>query len=161
MWRDYLPAELKELAPYIEEGEEHDWIVFEGKRRPVRMIANTAGREGKDYKMFAKRSEMRAVWRPKVRLEDMDKDGMDAAVLFGGGPLGTANQDLYIASFEAYNRWLWDYCGEDRRRLVPMRDVDETVGMLKELAKMGFRNINIPAFPQAKEGMQWFQRPVP
>ena len=43
MWRDYLPAHLRELAPYIEEGEEHDWIVFEGSRRPVRMISNLAG----------------------------------------------------------------------------------------------------------------------
>lgn len=156
MWRDYLPSSLSELAPYVEEGDEHDWIVFEGNRRPVRMISNQAGKKGKDYKMFGKRSEMRPVWRPEIRLEDMNQDGMDAAVLFGGGPLGTANPDLYIASFEAYNRWLWDFCAEDRRRLVPvgyvpMRDVDETVGMLKALANMGFRTVNIPAFPQAKD----------
>ena len=154
MWKDYLPAHLRDLAPYVEEGEEHDWIVFEGNRRPVRMISNQAGREGKDYKMFGKRSEMRPVWRPEVRLEDMDTDGMDAAVLFGGGPLGTANPDLFIASFDAYNRWVWDFAGEDRSRLVPvgyvpMRDVEETVGMIKDLAKLGFRSINIPAFPQS------------
>lgn len=159
MWRDYLPENLRDLAPYIEEGDEHDWIVFEGNKRPVRLIANMAGKEGKDYKMFGKRSEMRQVWLPEVRLEDMDTDGMDAAVMFGGGPLGTRNQDLYIASFDAYNRWVWDYAGKDRKRLVPvgyvpMRDVDETLGMIKSLAKLGFKTINIPAFPQAKEGAQ-------
>lgn len=153
MWREYLPSHLRDLAPYIEEGDEHDWVVFEGNRRPVKMISNQAGREGKDYKMFGKREEMRPVWRPEVRLEDMDTDGMDAAVLFGGGPLGTKNPDLYIASFDAYNRWVWDFAGEDRKRLapvgyVPMRDVDETIGMLKELAKLGFHTVNIPAFPQ-------------
>ena len=64
MWSEYLPAGLRDLAPRIENGEEHDWIVFEGKRRPVMMISNQAGREGKDYKMYGRRSEMRPVWRP-------------------------------------------------------------------------------------------------
>lgn len=158
MWQEYLPAHLRALAPYIEEGEEHDWIVFEGNKRPVKMINNQAGKAGKEYKMFGKRSEQRPVWRPEVRLEDMDTDGIDAAVLFGGGPLGTSNPELYIASFDAYNRWLWDFCGEDRNRLVPvgylsMRDVDESLKMLRDLAKLGFRNANIPAFPQSSDGI--------
>jgi len=152
MWKDYLPASLSDKAPYIENGDEHDWIVFEGKKRPVMMISNQAGRKGEDYKMVGRRSEMRPVWLPETRLEDMTTDGMDSAVLFGGGPLGTADPDLYIASFDAYNRWVWDFAGADRKRLVPvgyvpMRNVDETVGMLKELAKLGFHTINIPAFP--------------
>jgi len=158
MWQEYLPAHLRELAPYIEHGEEHDWIVFEGKRRPVMMLSNLAGREGKDYKMFGRRSEMRPVWLPETRLEDMTADGMDAAVLFGGGPLGTTNAELYIASFDAYNRWVWDFCGQDRKRLapvgyVPMRDVDETIAILRRLVDMGFRAVNIPAFPQAADGV--------
>jgi predicted TIM-barrel fold metal-dependent hydrolase len=158
MWAEYLPPHLRELAPVIEAGEENDWIVFEGKRRPIMLITNQAGRQGKDFKMVGRRSDMRPVWLPEVRLADMDTDGMDAAVLFGGGPLGTANTELYIASFEAYNRWLWDFCAVDRRRLVPvgyvpMRDAEETVGMLRRLAKMGFRSVNIPAFPQAADGI--------
>jgi len=31
--------------------------------------------------------------------------------------LGTADNDLYIASFEAYNRWLADFCKYDSKRL--------------------------------------------
>jgi predicted TIM-barrel fold metal-dependent hydrolase len=158
MWREYLPANLRDLGPHIEEGEEHDWIVFEGKRRPLRMISNQAGRAGKDFKMFGKRSDMRAAWLPQQRLADMDTDGIEAAVLFGGGPLGTANSELYIASFEAYNRWLHDFCGADRKRLVgvaylPMRAVEETRTLLRQAAKLGFRTVNIPAFPQAADGI--------
>jgi predicted TIM-barrel fold metal-dependent hydrolase len=155
MWQEYLPAGLRELAPYIENGEENDWIVFEGKKRPVMMISNQAGRTGKDFKMVGRRSEMRPVWLPETRLADMDQDGIDAAVLFGGGPLGTFNLDLYLASFDAYNRWLWDFCAADRRRLVPvayvpMRDVDETIRFVRDAAKMGFRSVNLPAFPMAR-----------
>jgi len=158
MWREYLPANLRGLGPQIEEGEEHDWIVFEGKRRPLRMISNQAGRAGKDFKMFGKQSEMRAAWLPQQRLADMDTDGIEAAVMFGGGPLGTANSELYIASFEAYNRWLWDFCSVDRKRLVgvaylPMRTVEETLKLLRQAAKLGFRTINIPAFPQSADGI--------
>jgi len=153
MWKDYLPEHLRHLAPVIEEGDEHDWIVFEGARRPLKMINNQAGREGKDYKMFGKMSEMRAVWDPVTRLADMDTDCIDAAVLFGGGPLGTTNPDLYIPSFESYNRWVWDFSSADRNRLVPvgylpMRDVNETITLLRLLAKLGF-----PAFPQSSDGM--------
>jgi predicted TIM-barrel fold metal-dependent hydrolase len=157
MWADYLPAHLRELAPRFEAGEEHDWIVFEGKRRPVMLISNQAGRTGKEFKMVGRRADMRPVWLPETRLADMDQDGMDAAVLFGGGPLGTANTELYMASFDAYNRWLWDFCGTDRKRLIPVgylptRDPTETIGMIRALAKMGFRSVNIPAFPQAPDG---------
>jgi predicted TIM-barrel fold metal-dependent hydrolase len=158
MWKEYLPEHLRELAPYIEEGEAHDWICFEGERRPLRMISNQAGRAGKDFKMFGKRSEQRAVWLPEQRLADMNTDGVGAAVLFGGGPLGTRNKELYIASFEAYNRWLAEFCTTDPKRLVgvaylPMRDLDETLGLLRKAAALGLRSVNIPAFPQSSDGI--------
>jgi predicted TIM-barrel fold metal-dependent hydrolase len=158
-WREYLPAHLRELAPVIEEGEDCDWIVFEGKRRKLNLSGAQAGRKGQDFKMEGKRSDMRVGgWMPAARIADMDEDGMDASVLFGGGPLGTANSELYIESFHAYNRWLADFCAYDRRRLIgvaylPMRDVDETIGMMRAAAKLGFRSVNIPAFPQASDGI--------
>jgi predicted TIM-barrel fold metal-dependent hydrolase len=34
---------------------------------------------------------------------------------------------------------------------MPMRDVDQTIGMIKEAAALGFTAINIPAFPQSSE----------
>jgi predicted TIM-barrel fold metal-dependent hydrolase len=156
MWAEYLPAALRTLAPRVEEGDECDFIVFEGNRRPVKMINNQAGRAGKDFKMFGKLSEQRAVWEPATRLADMDTDGIDAAIMFGGGPLGTTNNDLYIASFEAYSRWVMDFASAAPERLVPigyvpMRDVDEAIEHVARLAKMGFKAINIPAFPQNKD----------
>ncbi len=158
MWREYLPAHLRQLAPYIEEGDEHDWIIFEGKKRPLRMINNQAGRTGKDFKMTGKLSELRIAWQPQARLDDMDHDGIEAAVIYGGGPLGTTNSELYIASFEAYNRWLQDFCAADRKRFagvayLPMRDIDETLLLLRQAVKRGYRNVNIPAFPQSSDGI--------
>ncbi|MFC3172767.1 amidohydrolase family protein [Novosphingobium bradum] len=159
MWVDYLPARFKDMAPRIEEGEENDWVVFEGKRRPLMMINNQAGRTGKNFKMLGKLSDLRESRTPASRLAEMDIDGMNAAVLFGGGPLGTMNTELYIESFRAYNRWLADFCSADPRRLsgvayMPMRDLDETIGLIREAAALGFRTINIPAFPQSADAVR-------
>jgi predicted TIM-barrel fold metal-dependent hydrolase len=154
MWKDYLPNALKDRAPVIEHGEDCDYVVFEGNRRPVLMVNNQAGREGKDFKMLkGRQSDKRNTYDPVKRLADMDLDGIDAAILFGGGPLGTFDNELYIASYEAYNRWVMDWASNAPHRLfpvgyVPMRDIDETIDHVKRLAKLGFRAINMPAFPQ-------------
>ena len=158
MWADYLPAGFRELAPKIEHGEDCDYIVFEGRRRKLNLISAQGGREGKDFKMHGRASDARAGgWMPKARLDDMDTDGIDAAVLFGGGPLGTANHELHMASFEAYNRWLADFCAHAPSRFVgvgyvPMQDVDVTVRMIRDCVKWGLKAINIPAFPMAPVG---------
>jgi len=158
-WAEYLPAHLRELAPTIEHDVDCDWIVFEGKRRKLNLSGAQAGRKAEDFKKEGKVSDMRVGgWMPGARIADMDEDGMDVAVLFGGGPLGTSNSELYIESFRAYNRWLADFCAYDRKRLVgvaylPMRDVDETVALLREAAALGYCSVNIPAFPQASDGV--------
>ena len=160
-WRDYLPERLRSLAPSIEIGgpeDDCDFIVFEGKKRPIMMINNQAGRDGKNFKMKGRLSDLRDTTSPEKRLADMDLDGMNASILFGGGPLGTSNSELFIESYRSYYRWLADFCSTDRKRLIgvaymPMRDIDETIGMIKEAAKLGFRSINLPAFPQAADGI--------
>ncbi|MCB2060866.1 MAG: amidohydrolase family protein [Novosphingobium sp.] len=153
MWKDYLPANLKDRAPQIVSEDDGDYIVFEGNKRPFMMINNQAGREGKNFKMKGRVSDVRKIWDPETRLGDMDADGMDYALLFGGGPLGSFDNELYIASYEAYSNWVMDFCSAAPDRLfpvgyVPMRDIDETIGHVKRLAKMGFRALNLPAFPQ-------------
>ena len=157
-WVNYLPQRFHHVAPKVEEGEDCDYLILDGERRPIRMITNQAGRAHKDFKMTGKRSDMRPVWVPEQRIADMDQDGVDTAVLFGNGTQGTLNTDLYFASFSAYNRWAWDYCGVDRKRLqpvafLPMRDIDETIGVMREAAKLGFMAANIPAYPQAPDGV--------
>lgn len=156
MWADYLPEAFRELAPQIEHGDDCDYVVFEGRRRKLNLISAQGGREGKDFKMHGRASDAReGGWMPKARLDDMDADGIDTAVLFGGGPLGTANHELHMASFEAYNRWLADFCAHAPSRFagvgyVPMHDVDVAIRMMRNCVKWGLKTVNIPAFPMSQ-----------
>jgi predicted TIM-barrel fold metal-dependent hydrolase len=157
-WREYLPAHLRELGPKIEEGSEHDWVVFEGRRRPLNLLANMGGREGKDFKATGKVADLRQTCTPAARLADMDADGVEAAAMFGGGPLGTLNTELFIESFRAYNRYVADFCAYAPRRLagiayLPLRDVEETIRLLREAVRLGLRSVNLPAYPQAPDGV--------
>ncbi|MET0371316.1 MAG: amidohydrolase family protein [Sphingobium sp.] len=162
-WADYLPADLRALAPRIEpgeEGEDCDYVVFEGRRKKLNLIGAQAGRKGKDFKITGKASDARSGgWMPAARLDDMDTDGIEAQVLFGGGPLGTANSELFKASFHAYNRWLADFCSYAPSRLggvgyVPMQDVDESIAMMRDFAARGLKAVNIPAFPMTAKSVE-------
>jgi len=153
-WKDYLPAKFRDQAPQVEHTPDGDFIVFEGRRKKMTVIVAVGGLKPEDYKMDASMKDMRpANWDPAARIADMDVDGVDAAIMYGGGPLGTGDPELYIESYRAYNRYVKDWCDHNRARLcpvgyVPMRDVAESVGFVKELAGMGFTTINMPAFPQ-------------
>ena len=155
MWREYLSPSFRELAPVIESDGEFDYIVFEGQRRPVNLMQSQAGRKFDQYKNAGKLSDMRVGgWMPAQRLVDMDRDGIDKAVIFGGGPLQTGDLDLYMDSFDAFNRWQSDFCAATSGRLyaaafLPMVDVQHTIGMMRAAKARGDVAVNLPAFPQS------------
>ena len=156
-WDDYLPAKLAGRGPKWEPagpGETHDWMVFEGVRKPLNLQSATSGQGKKFQTTGTKELLLAGNWEPAARLADMDRDGVQTAVLFGGGPLGTADNELYLASFDAYNRWLADFCSYNPKRLVgaaylPMQDIAASTAMVKDAAQRGLRAVNIPAFPQS------------
>ena len=61
-WHEYLPKHLRELAPRIEEGTEaegHDWLVFEGARKPLSSLSTTAGKKVEEYRRNGRLSDLR------------------------------------------------------------------------------------------------------
>jgi len=85
---------------------------------------------------------------PAARLHDMDAMGVDRALLFPSlfaehFPL-VENPDAAWALARAYNDWLYDFAGADRRRLLPvavlpMQAPSFAVRELERVAKRGFR----------------------
>lgn len=154
-WREYLSPQFRARAPSVESDGEFDYIVFEGERRQVNLMQSQAGRDFDQFKNAGKLSDMRVGgWMPFQRLADMDRDGIDKGVIFGGGPLQTGDLDLYMDSFDAFNRWQSDFCADTDGRLfgaafLPMVDVQHTISMMRAAKKRGDVAVNLPAFPQS------------
>jgi predicted TIM-barrel fold metal-dependent hydrolase len=153
MWGEYLPAKYRDQAPRIEPGDDADYIVFEGARKKLNITGALAGTKAENWKAEGKLSDTaRGGYEAAVRLAEMDQDGMDAQIIYGGGPLGSKNPEMFLASFDAYNRFLADFCAHDKTRLfgvgyLPMHDVPEAIRMLRDAHKLGLKAVNVPAFP--------------
>ena len=98
-WQTYLDPELRDRAPRIEHSDEGDFRVFEGKRTPFLMLGSLAGKKKQHFKLYGKIDETApGGWDPQARLKDLAVDGVDAEVLFGGGPLNAQDPELELAS---------------------------------------------------------------
>ena len=123
-WLEYLDPEFRDRAPWIERTDEGDFRVFEGKRTPIMALETwrVGSRRISRSTFAARRSTRPGAWDPAERLKDMDIDGVDAEVLYFGGPLNSSDQALRLNSVRGYNRWLSDFasyapdgCWESRR----------------------------------------------
>ena len=90
---------------------------------------------------------------PHERLKDMDREGIDAAILFGTSVTLTVNglmdQGLAAALCRAVNAWMADYCSADPRRLkgvglIPCQDPPTAARMLEEVARQGAVGAMLP-----------------
>ncbi|KAA0236083.1 MAG: hypothetical protein EDR02_02760 [Actinobacteria bacterium] len=89
----------------------------------------------------------------KHRLRDMDSEGIDIQVLYGGLAIGvTSFADVGLAHdfARAYNDWLIDeMCATSPDRLkavgiVPLQDIDRAVDELQRVAAKGVVGVTIP-----------------
>ena len=119
-WQTYLDPEFRDRAPRIERTDEGDFRVFEGRRTPIMTLDNLAGKKPEEFKLNVRKlEEQRAgAWDPAERVKDMDTDGVDAEVLYVGGPLMSADPELRLNSVRGYNRWLSDYASSAPGRLL-------------------------------------------
>lgn len=90
---------------------------------------------------------------PGPRLNDMDLEGIDVAVIFGTQIAltvnGLMNGELAAVLCHAVNEWLLEYCSADRRRLravglIPCQAPEAAVSELKFLAEAGAASVMLP-----------------
>jgi predicted TIM-barrel fold metal-dependent hydrolase len=119
-WQTYLDPEFRDRAPRLERTDEGDFRVFEGKRSPIFTLDNLAGKKPEDFKLNVRKLEEQrsGAWDPVERIKDMDTDGVDAEVLYVGGPLQSSDAALRLNSVRGYNRWLSDYASYAPGRLL-------------------------------------------
>lgn len=116
LWVDRVPAAMRDRAPRIEHFEEGDAWVIEGVADPINFGMNAcAGLEPEAMTGWVRFDELReGGWNPKVRTREMDRDRVDAEVLYPTPRLTNAivanlDPEYHLAMVRAYNDWISEY----------------------------------------------------
>jgi uncharacterized protein len=157
LWLTRLPPELRDRAPRVEERDGQAvwicdgkvWGTWGGKKpatgnaRPVKPLYNSFDRAG-----IYDQSERRPA-NAKLRLEDMDRDGVQAQIIFGPiFQISTDDPVLRVACYRVYNDWLMEFCEAAPERLIgapmlPESPQAATEELLRLHAKGGVRQVTL------------------
>jgi uncharacterized protein len=122
LWTSRLPSALRERAPHVEERDRRSlwvcdgqsWGRWAGMRAPAgpKPTFTAFDRGGVED------SEMHPS-DPRLRLADMDRDGVEAHVIFGPvTSMGMDEPELRSACIRAYNDYLIEFCANAPNRLI-------------------------------------------
>jgi predicted TIM-barrel fold metal-dependent hydrolase len=97
--------------------------------------------------------------QPEARLAIQDEEGIAAEVLYPSLGMVLCNHpdiNYKKACFDAYNRWLGEFCDTDTNRLigmpiVSMRSPGEAVEELRAVHALGFRGVMLPGNPEVED----------
>jgi predicted TIM-barrel fold metal-dependent hydrolase len=87
---------------------------------------------------------------PELRVKDMDRDGVQAEVIYGilGAATRLGDHEAAAEMFRIYNDWLADFCRHYPERLIglaclPYGDIDAAVKELYRVATLGLRGVEL------------------
>ena len=161
LWERELPASMRESGFRIRWNAEtmQEEVHLEGRvLLPFGIVGvGMAGRPFEDIGKGVRYSELLPGGSdPALRLEDLDTEGIDIAVLYPSIGLfleAVEDPNLAEACCRVYNDWLADYCRRDPRRLIgvaamPMQNVDAAVRELRRAhAQLGMKGAFIRPNP--------------
>ncbi|HKI75366.1 MAG TPA: amidohydrolase family protein [Pseudomonadales bacterium] len=162
-YSDFIDAAWKDKAPRIvNKGDAGDFFQIDGMDNPIALgLVAAAGKRPEEIRVDGSRFEdlHRGGWDPHARLADQARDGVSAEVIYptvGMMLCNHPNFDYKKACFEAYNRWIANYCGEYPARLLgcgqtTMRSPEEGIEELKTIKSLGLRGVMMPGNPQQED----------
>jgi predicted TIM-barrel fold metal-dependent hydrolase len=176
---DYAPAEFRDRIWHIETDESgQEWLLYAGQRGPANYLAaaGTAGLSDEDrarsFRGELRYTEVRpAAYNAKARLQDMDTDGIDLAVLYPTMLLGLQSLrdiDFGEAQARAYNDWCSDHVQEGEGRLFgagavpPMHEPDDVARVAAEIRRVAELPGMVSVFMRPNPSVDWrpFNDPV-
>jgi predicted TIM-barrel fold metal-dependent hydrolase len=147
-----VPSKYKDRAPRVVEMQGYDaWVVDNKRPSPLTILAAAAGRKPEELarKVIRFAEMIPGAYDPVARLADMDRDGIDAQVLYGDGAMGAQDPELRTVLIRAYNDWLAEFCAAAPERFIgqaimPIHDPDAAVREAERTAKLtGLRGLFI------------------
>ena len=149
LWADRLPARLQERAPHVLEQTGGAWWTCDGTvMGPYRLAGgySAIARAGID-------DDGSRAADPRLRLEDMDRDGVHASVIYGPNLFGLpiADPELKAAVLAGYSDWALEFNRHAPDRLcvlpvLPTHAPEAAVAELERVAKLGHRGVIISPF---------------
>jgi predicted TIM-barrel fold metal-dependent hydrolase len=161
LWTRRAPQALKDRVPRVESTPAGDFWIVDSEVSGAIGLDASAGRKPEEFKaMGLTYKDMRpGSYDPKARLDDMDLDGVDAEVLYFGGPVTQYPKDAALRQFivRTYNDWMKELSDAAPRRLIglahiPLVDLDEGLAELERVAKMGLKGFHVDPFPDERGG---------
>ncbi len=171
-YRNYIDAAWRDKAPrMVDGGERGDLFVIDGMERPIAMgLVAAAGKPPEEITTDGVKFEAlhRGGWDPVARLADQDRDGVAAEVIYPTVGMMLCNHpdfDYKKACFDAYNRWIAEYCGSNPTRLLgcgqtAMRTPEEGAEDLRRIQALGLRGVMMPGNPQQEDYDSEIYNPV-
>jgi len=156
---DHIDPAFRDRAPRMEDGGDDvgDVFVVDGMR-PINLgLVAAAGKPASEIRVMGARFEdlHRSGWDPTHRIADQQRDGVAAEVIYPTVGMVLCNHrdgEYKRACFEAYNRWIAEYCATNPDRLIgcgqsAMRSPEEGIADIEAISALGLRGVMMPGQP--------------
>ncbi len=150
LWQTRVPRQWRERAPRVVDTPDGPyWVCGEARWDPWGGRMGAAGAMGSRRLALDRGGVLEpGVLRPtttELRLADMDRDGIDATVMYGPiVPLLIEDPELRQVCYRAYNDWLAEFCATAPARLVgagliPIDEPKAAADEVRHLKQLGLR----------------------
>src|SRR5262252_6807021 len=157
------PQHLKARMPYVADGPDgRRWVANNGA---VFGLAGGVGASGTKYQPGKQlrvdvmastglyddgKKGIRRPGDPHLRVKEMDRDGVDAEVIYGILAAAAKLKDIEASNemLRIYNTWMADFCRQYPDRHIglanlPYGDIDAAVAEVHRAAKLGFKGLEL------------------
>jgi predicted TIM-barrel fold metal-dependent hydrolase len=155
-------AAMKDRMPFVTDGPDGPyWTMKKGGSFGLLGGVGPGGQKlvpGQNYRVDVMAStglyddvkNVRRPTDPALRAKDMDRDGVQAEVIFGilGAATRLNDHEAATEMFRIYNDWLVDFCRYDPNRFIglaclPYGDIDAAIREIHRVAKLGLRGLEL------------------
>lgn len=162
-YANYIDPKWRDKAPKMVHSEEKgDLFVIDGMKRPIAMgLVAAAGKSAEEITETGVNFDElhRGGWDPAARIGEQDQDGVAAEIIYPTVGMVICNHpdfDYKKACFDAYNRWIAEYCASNPARLLgcgqtAMRSPQEGIEDLKAIKALGLRGVMMPGEPAMED----------
>jgi predicted TIM-barrel fold metal-dependent hydrolase len=159
----HIDPKYRDVAPRMQHDDQAgDVFVVDGMKRPILMgLVAAAGKPAEEIRVTGVAFEEwhRGGWDPEARRADQERDGVAAEILYPTVGMVLCNHrdfDYKKACFDAYNRWIAEYCATCPERLLgvgqtAMRSPQEGIEDLEAISALGLRGVMMPGLPAVED----------